>query len=46
MILFSERIAVGWEDYALLAEEFFVSREVLVGSDPEDDAVSRLDVFL
>src|SRR6266852_2347338 len=46
MIVSGGRIAVGWKVYPLVTEEFFVSRGVLVGSDPEDDAVSRLDVFL
>src|SRR3977135_1512559 len=46
MIVFGERIAVGQEDYALVAEKFFVNSVVLISSDPENDTVARFDVFL
>src|SRR5713226_1340674 len=46
VVVFGGGIAVGREDYALVAEEFFVSGGVLVSSDAENDAIARLDVFL
>jgi len=46
VIVLGGRIAVGQEDYALVAQKFFESGGVLIGSDAEDDAVARLDVFL
>src|SRR5260370_32900957 len=46
MIVSSERITIGLEDYALFAEEFFISRRILVGGNPQNDAAPRLDVLL
>src|SRR6267154_4921238 len=46
MIVSSEGIAIGREDYALFAEKFFISRRILVGGNSQNDAAPRLDVFL
>src|SRR5258708_18999563 len=46
VIVFGERITIGWEDYTLFAEKFFISRRILIGGNSQNDAAPRLDMFL